>query len=93
MTYVEKSEALGWRRALPFWSALSLIPLTVVTAFVGGWMLLALPLLTWHFFSLLDAVLGLEEENLDPSLSDRSLEVYTAVTMICRPYSFVCCSG
>lgn len=88
MSYLPATKALDWRRALPFWSALSLIPFTVVTAFVGGWMLLALPLITWHFFSLLDAVLGEETDNLDPNLSDRSLEIYTAVTMVWAPLQF-----
>ena len=88
MTYLSESKALDWRRALPFWSALSLIPLTVLTAFLGGWMLLILPLLSWHFFTLLDAVLGTEEDNLDPTLNDRSLEIYTAVTMIWAPLQF-----
>ncbi|MEM6482094.1 MAG: alkane 1-monooxygenase [Pseudomonadota bacterium] len=88
MTYLSATKALNWRRVLPFWSALALIPLTVLTALLGGWMLLALPLLTWHFFSLLDAVLGLEENNLDPSLTDRSLELYTTVTMVWAPLQF-----
>jgi len=88
MSYLPETEALAWRRALPFWSALAVIPLTVLTAFMGGWMLLALPILTWHFFSLLDAVLGTEENNLNPKLSDRSLELYTAVTMVWAPLQF-----
>ncbi|MEM6891662.1 MAG: alkane 1-monooxygenase [Pseudomonadota bacterium] len=78
----------NWRNVLPFWSALALVPLTIVTALLGGWMLLALPLLAWHFFSLLDAVLGLEERNLDPKLNDRSIEPYTAVTMLWAPLQF-----
>ncbi|MEM6578428.1 MAG: alkane 1-monooxygenase [Pseudomonadota bacterium] len=88
MTYLAENKALDWRRALPFWSALTLVPLTVLTAFVGGWALLALPLITWHFFSLLDAVMGTEEDNLDPNLSDRSLELYTGVTMVWAPLQF-----
>eukprot|EP00581_Thalassiosira_minuscula_P026393 CAMPEP_0184429232 /NCGR_PEP_ID=MMETSP0738-20130409/231104_1 /TAXON_ID=385413 /ORGANISM="Thalassiosira miniscula, Strain CCMP1093" /LENGTH=70 /DNA_ID=CAMNT_0026793401 /DNA_START=25 /DNA_END=233 /DNA_ORIENTATION=- len=55
------------RNALPFWMSLMLVPLAVIGALQGGWTVLLLPVVTWYFFSLLDAFLGLNLDNADPA--------------------------
>ncbi len=77
-----------WQRVLPFWMSLALVPLAVFSAMHGGWTLLLLPVVTWYFFAALDAVLGLELENLDPETRDRHVRLYTAVTVIWAPIQF-----
>ena len=59
--------------ALPFWMSLLLLPLVAIGAGYGGWTVLLLPLVTWYFFSLLDAVLGLNLENNDLETTDAQL--------------------
>ncbi|MEE4348533.1 MAG: alkane 1-monooxygenase, partial [Paracoccaceae bacterium] len=52
-------------RALPFWMSLMLIPVAWLGAVQGGWTVVLLPILTWYFFTFLDALLGLNTENAD----------------------------
>ncbi|MEL7389564.1 MAG: alkane 1-monooxygenase [Pseudomonadota bacterium] len=86
--YVATERVESVQRALPFWAALTLVPLAVISALYGGWFLLLLPLFTWYFFALLDAVLGLDTDNLDPFTRDRHLRLYTAITVIWAPIQF-----
>lgn len=74
------------RRAIPFWMSLLLIPVAVLGALQGGWTVILLPVVTWYFFSLLDALLGLDLGNLDPEGSDISW--YRAITLIWAPVQF-----
>lgn len=71
--------------ALPFWLSLGLVPLAWIAALFGGWTLVLVPLATWYLFSLLDAVLGLNTENADPSASEKDLFWYRMVTLIWAP--------
>ncbi|MCV2892693.1 alkane 1-monooxygenase [Lentibacter sp. XHP0401] len=75
-------------RALPFWLSLSLIPLAWVGALVGGWTVLLLPLATWYLFSGLDAVLGLNTENADPTIGEEHLKAYALITKLWVPLQF-----
>ncbi|MEL7256669.1 MAG: alkane 1-monooxygenase [Pseudomonadota bacterium] len=77
-----------WQRVLPFWMSLALVPLALFAAIQGGWTLLLLPVITWYFFAALDAVLGLELENLDPHTRDKHVRLYSAVTIIWAPIQF-----
>ncbi|MEM8774766.1 MAG: alkane 1-monooxygenase [Pseudomonadota bacterium] len=86
--YVATEKVESLQRALPFWAALTLVPLAVISALYGGWFLLLLPVFTWYFFALLDAVIGLELDNLDPHTRDRHLRFYTAVTIVWAPIQF-----
>ena len=70
------------RRALPFWMSLMLVPLAILGALQGGWTVILLPLATWYFFSALDAVLGLNLENADPSTPEARLTWYSAITLV-----------
>ncbi|MEB8388197.1 alkane 1-monooxygenase [Rhodobacteraceae bacterium KMM 6894] len=76
------------RAALPFWMTLLLLPLALIGATQGGWMVLLLPLFTWYFFTLLDAFLGLNLNNADPQTDDDQLTWYRAITVIWAPLQF-----
>lgn len=72
-------------RALPFAISLLLVPVAVFSAMQGGWAVLLLPVVTWYFFSFLDAILGLELDNADPDTADEQLSYYRAITLIWAP--------
>ena len=76
-------------RALPFWASLLLVPLAIVSALTGGWAVILLPIVAWYFFSLLDAVLGLEEDNADPQTGEQQLGWYRAIILIWAPVQFI----
>ncbi|MBR9650585.1 alkane 1-monooxygenase [Thalassovita aquimarina] len=71
-----------FRNAAPFWLSLSLIPVAVFSAGMGGYWALLLPLWAWWLFTLLDAILGLNLENADPQTPDADLFWYRLITMI-----------
>ncbi len=80
-------------RALPFWMSLILIPLAWLGAVQGGWTLALLPLVTWYLFTLLDALLGLNNENADPATDADRLTWYRAITLIWAPLQCVTLFG
>jgi len=80
-------------RALPFWMSLGLIPLAWIGAFWGGWTVILLPVVTWYFFSALDAVLGLDLSNADPDTPEEKLGWYRLITLIWAPLQFVTLFG
>ena len=47
-----------------------------------------LPLVTWYLFTLLDLVVGLNEDNADPATDDTALFWYRAITLIWPPLQF-----
>jgi alkane 1-monooxygenase len=72
-------------RALPFWMSLGLVPLIWTAAFLGGWTIALIPLVTWFLFSALDAVVGLNLDNADPETAEEDLFWYRLVTLIWVP--------
>lgn len=74
------------RQAIPFWMSLLLVPIAVIGALHGGWTVILLPVFTWYFFSLLDAFLGLNLEDLD---LEADITWYRAITLIWAPVQFV----
>lgn len=86
--YLPADKVARLQRALPFWAAFSLVPLAVVSATQGGWTVFLLPLFTWYFFAALDAVLGLELDNLDPETRESHIRMYSAVTVLWPPVQF-----
>jgi alkane 1-monooxygenase len=74
--------------ALPFWLSLTLVPLALIGAGVGGWTVLLLPLYAWVLFSLIDAVAGLNTVNPDTAASDKALFWHRAITIIWFPVQF-----
>lgn len=80
-------------RALPFWLSLLLIPVAWLGAVQGGWTVVLLPIITWYFFTLLDALLGLNAENADPQTEGGKLTWYRAITLIWAPVQVVTLFG
>jgi alkane 1-monooxygenase len=76
------------QNALPFWMSLLLVPAAIMSAGYGGWAVLLLPLMTWYFFSFLDALLGLNLENADPQIGEENLSWYKVITLIWAPIQF-----
>ena len=78
-----------FQRALPFAMSLLLVPIALIGTFYGGWTVILLPLVTWYFFSILDAFLGLNLENADLETREDQLSWYKAITLIWAPVQFV----
>ena len=76
-------------RALPYWMSLALFPLIAFVAGQGGWWLIAMPLMTWWLFSLLDLAIGLDLENADPATPEADLFWYRLVTLVWFPLQLV----
>lgn len=81
------------RNALPFWLSLGLIPLVVNGMLMGGLATMVVPLAAWGCFSLLDALLGLNEENAETGLPDSDLFWYRLVTLVWAPLQFALLFG
>ena len=85
---IPASQVARWHRALPFWMPLLLVPVAILGAVQGGWTVILLPVVTWYFFSALDAVLGLDLDNADPQTGEENLGWYKAITLIWAPLQF-----
>jgi alkane 1-monooxygenase len=72
-------------RALPFWLSLGLVPVVVFAALQGGWSIALVPLASWGFFTVLDALEGVEKSNADPATPESGLVWYRAITLIWFP--------
>ncbi|WP_187431934.1 Alkane 1-monooxygenase 2 [Roseobacter fucihabitans] len=75
-------------RVAPFWITLLLVPIAWLGAIKGGWSVLLLPLVSWYFFSLMDALLGRDTANADLDTPQTALFWYRAVTLIWAPIQF-----
>jgi alkane 1-monooxygenase len=91
--FIPDDQALRITRALPFWMSLMLIPIAWLGATQGGWTVILLPIVTWYFFTLLDALLGLNTDNADPAIEEGRLTWYRAITLIWAPAQFVTLFG
>ncbi len=91
--FIPNDQTLRITRALPFWMSLMLIPIAWLGAMQGGWTVVLLPIVTWYFFTLLDALLGLNTENADPAIEEGKLTWYRAITLIWAPTQFVTLFG
>lgn len=83
------SDVHKFSKALPFWMSLLTVPIAIFGAVHGGWAVFLLPMVCWYFFSILDAITGLNLENADPYTSDADLFWYRLITMIWFPVQFV----
>ena len=81
------------KRALPFALSFILIPIAWTSAFVGGWTVILLPLITWYLFSFIDAVAGLNLDNADPNATDDDLFWYRMITLAWMPAQFLTLFG
>ena len=50
------------RDALPFWLSLGMVPLVVLAARLGGLWFLLLPAYGWALVTLIDALVGIDED-------------------------------
>lgn len=73
------------RQALPFWLSLGMVPLAILGATRGGWLTLAMPLYAWALMTILDLLLGRNEENADPQTPEADLFWYRLITVIWFP--------
>lgn len=82
------TKTLGFLQALPFWFALGMVPLAVIGATQGSWYTALVPGCSIIFYSILDAVTGLDQDNADPQSTD-NLFWYRLLTLIWFPIQFV----
>lgn len=87
------SQAHSFKRALPFWASLGLIPIIAFAAANGGWTVFAVPLYTWGLFTFLDAVSGLNTENPETDVTDHELFWYRLITLIWAPLQAITLFG
>ncbi len=82
-----------WQSALPYWISFLLVPLAWISAFMGGWTVLLLPLVTWYLFAALDGVFGVDLENADPDTPEDDLYWYKMLTIAWVPAQFISLFG
>ncbi|KEO54527.1 alkane 1-monooxygenase [Thioclava pacifica] len=71
--------------ALPFWLSLGTVPLAMIEAWFGGWTLILLPAYAWWLTTLLDQLLGRNEDQPDTDTPEADLFWYRAITLIWFP--------
>jgi len=79
--------------ALPFWVSLVFIPLWLLAVSKGGWWIALIPLYNFAISSLLDSVIGLSRENLDPNADDSALLWHRMITWIWVPLQIMVVLG
>jgi alkane 1-monooxygenase len=88
MSTLTQAQIMRPQAALPFWLSLGMVPVAVLGALVGGWTVALLPLYSWGMFSLLDAFIGLNEDNADLETPESGLFWYRLITLIWFPVQF-----
>ncbi len=71
--------------ALPFWLSLGTVPLAGIEAWFGGWTLILLPAYAWWLTTVLDQLLGRNEDQPDTETPEDELFWYRAITLIWFP--------
>jgi alkane 1-monooxygenase len=79
--------------AAPFWLSLTMVPVAVSSVIFGGIWVLALPIWAWGLFTILDAISGEDESNIDPLTEDSRLTWYRLVTVIWFPVQLLMTYG
>lgn len=85
MTQTPRTISPRLRDALPFWLSLGMVPLVIIAARLGGFWFLILPLYGWFMVTLLDRLIGLDEENPDTETPVENLLWYRAITWAWAP--------
>lgn len=83
----------GLIAALPFWVSLLFLPVFAVGAVMGGWFLVLPTLLAVIGYTILDAMIGHDRENLDPETPDAALFWHKLITLIWCPLQLVLIFG
>jgi alkane 1-monooxygenase len=73
------------RNAMPFWLSLGLVPLAALGVVYGGWTVILMPAYAWTLVTVLDLLLGRNEDNPDPQTDERDLIWYRLITLIWFP--------
>jgi len=92
-TFQHNATRLPLRAALPFWLSLTMIPLVLASAFLGGVWVFVPILAAWGIFAILDAALGLNTDNLDPQTKDAALFWHRLITLLWAPLQFLMIFG
>ncbi|OOY23090.1 alkane 1-monooxygenase [Thioclava sediminum] len=71
--------------ALPFWLSLGTVPLAGIEAWFGGWTLILLPAYAWWLTTVLDQLLGRNEDQPDTETPEAELFWYRAITLVWFP--------
>ena len=71
--------------ALPFWLSLGMIPLAAIAVVKGGYWFMLLPSYAWYITTILDKLIGLNQENPDTETPESQLFWYRAITIIWFP--------
>ena len=79
--------------ALPFWLSLGMVPLAVIAARLGGFAFLLLPAYGWAMVTILDRLLGLNDENPATETPTEDLFWYRLITLIWFPIQFAVIFG
>lgn len=90
---VAVSKPVGFLAAVPFAMSFLLVPLAIISASLGGWFLLLMPLATWYLFSLLDYLMGLNAENPDLETDEAGLFWHRAITLMWLPVQLLTVFG
>ncbi len=85
---IPASQVARLQNALPFWLSLGLVPLVVLGASYGGWMLILAPVYALIMTSIVDAATALNTENADTETAETDLFWYRLVTLIWFPLQF-----
>lgn len=79
--------------AAPFWLSLTMVPVAILSVIAGGVWVLALPIWAWGLFTILDAIAGVDEGNINPMTEDSSLTWYRLITIIWFPVQLLLTFG
>ncbi len=74
--------------AAPFWVSIILALLVFVAAVFGGWTIFLVPLYGLIISSVIDGILGDNEDNVDPNTDTKLLYWHQLVTLIWAPLQF-----
>ena len=89
MMTASRSETASIASFAPFWVALLVVPISLISTYLGGFWILLVPISTWYLFAGADFALGTDARTLDPETPESALAPYTLVTRIWAPLQFV----
>ncbi len=85
MATLSPAQVSSARRALPFWLSLCGPAIVMLATLQGGAWLILPPLCAWWMFTILDALVGEDNDNPDPLTPETNLAWYRAITLLWFP--------